>query len=190
MLAAHEDHSGEADQAGVKTTLVTSSPFKAEASEFGPLTDEARAEMQSKVDYYHGLFVSAVARGRGTTEARVKSGYGQGRVMTAKQALDAGMVDQICTLEQLLKKMANGDNGAGPSARSTPVCRLSPDRPRPPRCRTAPPCRFAWIKSSGSWNKTGERAGSRGNRGGRLEGVFLAVRPRPPRLLLQVAPRY
>ena len=46
--------------------------------------------------------MSAVAQNRGISKAVVKSDYGQGKVLTAKDALKVGMVDGIRTLDQVI----------------------------------------------------------------------------------------
>lgn len=113
VISAHQDASKHYEEKiGVKTTLVTSSPYKAETHPYGPLGPEALAEMQTKVNYYHGQFVDALAKGRNTTESRVEKGFGQGRMMTAEQAKAAGMVDRIGTLSDTLHRLGAG----GPSA--------------------------------------------------------------------------
>lgn len=109
VISAHEDWSKRMDTEGVKTTLITSSPFKAEAHPFAPLADEARAELQRKVDHYHAAFVAAVAKGRGVTENRVAKDFGQGRMLTAADAKAAGMVDSVATLETVLRRLGEGD---------------------------------------------------------------------------------
>lgn len=111
VIAAHEDRSKRAETKGVKTTLVTSSKYKGEGNPDAPLSDDAREDMQSKVDAYHAMFVGAVARGRGVSEAKVNSDFGQGRMMTAKQAVAAGMADKVATLEQTLSRLGAFDGG-------------------------------------------------------------------------------
>jgi signal peptide peptidase SppA len=118
VIAAHEDQSAADEQAGVKTTLVASSTYKAEGSPFAPLDDEAKAEMQSKVDYYHSAFVNDVAKGRGVSVARVNADFGQGRMVTAKDAAGRGMADRVQSMQQLLTRLTGGDAGAG-TARPT-----------------------------------------------------------------------
>jgi signal peptide peptidase SppA len=114
VLAAHLDVSEMEKLAGVKTSIVTAGKYKAEMASETPLSDDARAELQSKVDYYYRLFVEAVAKGRNTTAARVKADYGQGRMMTGEQAKTAGAVDGIYTLAQVLKRYGadSGDKEA------------------------------------------------------------------------------
>lgn len=105
VITAHEDFSKALDAAGVKVTTVTSSKYKAEFDPSVPLSEEARNELMSKVSYYHNQFTGAIAKGRGVTQARVESGFGQGRMMTADQAKEAGLVDGAMTLERVLSRM-------------------------------------------------------------------------------------
>lgn len=109
IISAHEDVSEQAAREGVKTTLITSSRFKAEGNPFAPLSDEARGERQAKVDAFHRMFESDVAKGRGVPVDRVRSGFGEGRTLLAKPALDAGMVDRVDTFENTIRRVARGD---------------------------------------------------------------------------------
>jgi ClpP class serine protease len=56
--------------------------FKTEMSPFQPLSEDAKAEIQARVDKFYGMFVQDVARGRGTTVDQVREGFGQGRMVT------------------------------------------------------------------------------------------------------------
>ena len=78
---------------------------------FGPLDADARAEIQSKCDHYYGMFVAAVARGRGVSEGKVKNSFGGGRMLTAQQAVAVGAADRIATLQQVLSDAAGGRAG-------------------------------------------------------------------------------
>lgn len=102
---AHEDWSKAREAVGVNTTLVSAGKFKTEGNSYGPLSDEARAFMQSRVNDYYGAFVKAVAKGRGVPVATVRDGMGQGRVLGADQALAEGMVDGVETFDGVLKTM-------------------------------------------------------------------------------------
>jgi signal peptide peptidase SppA len=105
VIAAHTDMSRAERLEGMRTTLVTSSPHKAEGSPYDALSDEAREEMQKKVDAYHAMFVADVAAGRGTSAKRVEADFGQGRMVMAADAVAAGMVDRVETREQLLERL-------------------------------------------------------------------------------------
>lgn len=102
VITRHEDQSSAEAMEGVKTTLVTAGKFKGEGNPFEPLTDEARDRLQSMVDEYYGMFVEAVARGRGVEADQVRTGFGEGRSLTASEALTAGLVDDVATLESVV----------------------------------------------------------------------------------------
>ena len=49
------------------------------------------------------MFVKAVARNRGVDIGGVVKGFGQGRMVTARDAVKLGMADRVATLEGVLK---------------------------------------------------------------------------------------
>jgi len=108
VWSAHEDWSRFDDKLGVTTTLISAGRFKTEGNPFEPLGDEARAAFQKMIDTYYGMFVTDVARGRGVTVAAVRSGFGEGRMVTAEQAVSEGMADRVATLSQVVTELAGG----------------------------------------------------------------------------------
>ena len=64
VISACFDMSEALNQAGVKVELITFGARKADGSEFGPLSKEARARFQADVDMMGNLFVDTVARNR------------------------------------------------------------------------------------------------------------------------------
>jgi signal peptide peptidase SppA len=87
-------------------TEITAGAYKRIASDAGPLTEEGRAYMQAQVDYYYSLFVDAVAQHRGVSTEQVLSDMADGRVFIGQQAIDAGLVDGVSTLDALVAQMA------------------------------------------------------------------------------------
>lgn len=117
VYGVHEDISGQLEQAGVKPTLVSAGKFKVEANPYEPLSAEARDHMQAQVDEYYGMFVDAVARGRETNAGAVRSGFGEGRVVNAKEAVRMGMADRVATMDQVIQRHG-GMQGAMQMARA------------------------------------------------------------------------
>ena len=105
VIAAHEDVSKAQEAAGVKTTVVTAGKYKGEGHPFEPLSEEARAFLQSEVDRYYEMFTADVARGRGRRQDTVKSGFGQGRMVGADAAVAEGMADRVATWEDTLRRL-------------------------------------------------------------------------------------
>jgi HK97 family phage major capsid protein len=108
VYAAHVDASAMLESEGLKYTLISAGKYKVEGSPYEPLSDEARAAMQASVDEFYAMFTSDVAKNRGVSVKDVRNGYGEGRVLTAKSALAAGMIDRIDTLDGVLNDLTKG----------------------------------------------------------------------------------
>jgi capsid assembly protease len=93
-------------QSRYRTESITAGRYKRLAQANAPLSDEARAVVQADVDYVYTLFVDAVAAHRGVTAEEVLEHMADGRVFRGQQALDAGLVDGVSTLDDLLQAMA------------------------------------------------------------------------------------
>ena len=106
VYTVHTDRSGAEAQAGLKTTLISAGKYKVEGNPYEPLTEEAAAALQSRIDTYYSMFVADVAAGRGVTTSAVTAGYGQGRIVAAQDAKTAGMVDGVGTLAEVLAGFA------------------------------------------------------------------------------------
>jgi signal peptide peptidase SppA len=104
VYSAHEDDSQMLEAEGVKITLISAGKYKTEGNPYEPLGDEAQSAMQSMVDEFYGMFVKSVAKGRAVKVEDVRAGFGEGRVVTAQQAVKLGMADRIATLDQVLSK--------------------------------------------------------------------------------------
>lgn len=123
VIAAHVDQSKADEAAGVKTTLITAGRYKGELDPSQPLSAEARDNVQQSVDKYYGMFVRGVAKGRGVTENRVDSDYGQGRMKLAKDAVAAGMADHVASLETVLRRLGESEASARSAAASAALRR-------------------------------------------------------------------
>lgn len=119
VFSAHQDLSELLAKEGVKITLIKAGKYKTENNPFEPLTDEGKADIQGKVDDAYGIFVRDVARGRGVPPAMVRSGYGEGRTLTAKDAKDAGLIDRIATMDDTLARLVGKSSNAGMRAEET-----------------------------------------------------------------------
>jgi protease IV len=92
------------DKLGVKEIDITSGVNKAMGSPGMDMTDEHRKILQSLVDEAYEQFAGIVAEGRKMDINKVKP-IADGRIYSAKQALDLGLVDQVDTYENMQKNM-------------------------------------------------------------------------------------
>lgn len=114
VFCAHEDISKALEAEGVSVTMIQAGKYKTEGNPYQPLSDEARQAMQTQVDAFYGMFVTAVARHRGVSASDVSGGYGEGRMVMAAAAVKMGMADRVETLDQTLARF-----GVGTTARTT-----------------------------------------------------------------------
>ena len=93
---------------GVKVNLISAGKYKTEGNPFEPLSEEAREQIQKRVDEYYDMFVAAVARNRSVSRSDVRGGFGQGRMVGAKEAVASGMADRVATLDETISRLASG----------------------------------------------------------------------------------
>jgi ClpP class serine protease len=130
VWTAHEDWSTYLEKKGIKVSLVSAGKFKVEGNPYGPLDDTAREAMQDVVNKYYGAFTSAVARNRGAENAKaVRDGYGEGRVLLAKDAVKEKIADRIGTFDQVIAdvrtRLEKSRTGASRRAQAARVLRLT-----------------------------------------------------------------
>jgi len=106
VYAMHQDISGMLAQDGIDITLISAGPHKVDGNMFEPLTDEARADIQDKVDASYSQFLGDVAAGRRLSVDAVRGDFGGGRVLTAEAAAKVGMVDRVETMSALMTRLS------------------------------------------------------------------------------------
>jgi signal peptide peptidase SppA len=125
VVVSHKDISGAEAARGIKTTELSAGKYKRVASEYAPLSEDGRQSIQDRLDYMYSLFVGDVARYRGVSTEKVLADMAEGRVFTGQQAVDAGLVDGIMSLDALIVKL---NQERGMSSRSTTSPRATPAR--------------------------------------------------------------
>jgi ClpP class serine protease len=98
----HVDQSGMLDQLGLSVTLIASNPEKVAGHPYGPLDIVGRASLEKAVTDYYGKFIRAVARGRNVSLTAVRSGYLNGDVARAEEAVTIGAADRIGTIAEVV----------------------------------------------------------------------------------------
>lgn len=106
VVTAHKDVSRAEAMRGVKTTEITAGKYKRIAGNYAPLSAEGRDSLQSIVDHIYSVFVNSVARNRNMSTDAVLADMADGRVFLGQQAVDAGLVDGITTLDEVIGKLS------------------------------------------------------------------------------------
>ena len=98
------DASQFAETMGVKPIVVRAGSHKGAGVWGTKVTAEQIEHLQQIVNAQADHFVAAVAKGRSMTVARV-SDLADGRIFVGQQAVAAGLVDEICTFEDMLSRV-------------------------------------------------------------------------------------
>ena len=132
VYSLHVDASKALEQMGEAWDFIVASksPYKIEGNPAGPLTGEARAHAQDRVDEYMGMFLRNLAKGRGVSEKHVEGNFGGGRMLGAAEAVAVRMADYVGTFDQAIKRAAQlaAPAGAGrPRAEVVPAVPVAVD---------------------------------------------------------------
>jgi protease-4 len=92
---------GLMDKVGVKTQVIKSGKHKDMASLFREMGEEERGILQGVLDDVHEQFVNAVAESRKMPLEEARR-LADGRIYTGSQAVKAGLVDELGTLEDAI----------------------------------------------------------------------------------------
>ncbi len=113
VVATHRDTSKKDASSGIVTTEIYRGKYKRIVTD-GPLTEEGKASMEEKVDYYYSLFINEVARFRGATPETVLSTMSTDVKdhFIGQQAVDAGLVDGIEPLDTIIQTLSARPSGS------------------------------------------------------------------------------
>ena len=100
-ILTHMDYSARAAQMGVKVTHITGGKDKALANSYEPLTESGKEYLQGIVNEAYTQFKADVVLHRGEKIDIEK--VSTGRVFTASNALELGLIDQIGNIEDAIE---------------------------------------------------------------------------------------
>jgi signal peptide peptidase SppA len=104
IIMVHAERSKQLEQDGVKVTVIRAGTEKALANSYEPLSKEAKAGLESKAQAMYDIFLGHVAERRGMSNTVADTKFGQGKEFVGKQAVEAGLIDYVGTLEDAFTK--------------------------------------------------------------------------------------
>ena len=99
-------HTYDPRAASKQTTELTAGKYKRMGSENAPLNAEGKAYIQAQVDEIYRVFVETVAQNRKVSADQVIEHMADGRIFIGQQAIDAGLVDGVSTVDAMVAKLA------------------------------------------------------------------------------------
>lgn len=95
------------EREGVDIEVFSAGKFKAEGHEATKVTDVERKAKQAEVNAAYREFVNSIVLGRYTPAASIIGGYGEGRLVSAADALQLGMIDGIGLVEDTVNRVVS-----------------------------------------------------------------------------------
>ncbi len=106
---------GLLEKVGVADETLTSGAFKDAGSPFRPVREAERVQLRSVLDDMYNQFIDVVAKGRPKLdEARIRE-LADGRIYSARQAHEAGLIDAIGDLPSAVEAVRARAGLSGPS---------------------------------------------------------------------------
>ncbi len=107
IVSIYTDFSKWDEKMGVQEIEIISSQSPKKGLK--PTTSDGKAETQRIVDELAEVFINTVARNRGVTYDTVIEKFGQGSVFVGQSAVDAGLADEIGTIESVIAEYNNAN---------------------------------------------------------------------------------
>lgn len=104
VISMYADWSKAYESLGVKIDVMRTPDKKARFSGVEPLTEEMRNLVMQRIGESYEQFKRAMADNRGIRIDQVEKRFGGGEMLSAQEAVDAGLVDGIATLDEVLAK--------------------------------------------------------------------------------------
>lgn len=123
VYQVHMDYSEQEKSKGITKTVIKAGSAKAAGEE--PLNDTTRKNLQDMVDDCYLDFVNEVAMGRGKSFDDVRQNFGDGGIVSPREAVRVGMVDGIKTYESLIGEMSENGGVVGNASAVAAMSALS-----------------------------------------------------------------
>jgi len=105
VISIHKEYTDMFKKDGVKVTVFRAGEEKALSNPYEKLSDKAKENIQLQLDTLYDVFIKYVAEYRSVPPDYVREHMADGREFIGQQALDAGLVDDITSLDDLIMSL-------------------------------------------------------------------------------------
>ena len=106
VIFPHTNYSGLARKLGVESDPVTSGPYKNMGDPLQPRSEDERKLMQALVNAQYEKFLDVVKAGRPQMSTQEVRQLADGRIFTAQQAKEKGLIDKIGYLDDAYRRIS------------------------------------------------------------------------------------
>ncbi len=108
VICHHEETSKRDEKDGITRTTIYTGKFKNVGASDVPLSKEDYTTIKDQTDYVYSVMVADVAKFRGVSMDDAHRKMADGRIFIGAQAVEAGLVDGVSTLDEVIEQMASG----------------------------------------------------------------------------------
>lgn len=109
------DYSKAFEEMGVEAVPIDTGEYKSAGALGTEITENQRADFQRIVDFYFEDFLETVGRGRNMDREQVRE-WADGRMFVPREAIKAGLVDGVRTLDETMAEMREAATGRSTDA--------------------------------------------------------------------------
>lgn len=111
IATVHTEYSKANEAAGIQITEIYTGKYKRMVTGSKPLSKEGKEYIQSSLEKMHTVFVERVAKYRGLPVEKIFNT--EAKVFIGNEGIEAGLVDGVSTLDELIKKLSATDGVPG-----------------------------------------------------------------------------
>lgn len=121
VIAVHTEYTEAFKKAGIKHTVMRKGEEKALATPFEKLSGPAKAQIDASMERSYQAFIDAASENTGLPRDYVAETLATGKMFTAEEALDVGMVNEIVSYNDAINNiLSKQDTSEGASSNSAP----------------------------------------------------------------------
>jgi signal peptide peptidase SppA len=106
VVSSYSDYSKYLEKIGIQTEYFRIPAKKARFTGSEPLDEDMRKTIADGIEKCYEEFVRDMARNRNVSESHVKEKFGQGEMLSAKASVEAGLIDGIASIDEVLMGLA------------------------------------------------------------------------------------
>jgi len=104
-VAIHRSVKGAAEKLGLDFTVIASGRYKKLGNEYEQLSEPDKKYFQDRIEYYHSLFLEALARNLGKPVDQLPKDVVESKIFIGQEGITSGLASAIMSFDQALSKL-------------------------------------------------------------------------------------
>jgi signal peptide peptidase SppA len=110
VILVHMEYTEYFEKAGIKATVLRKGKYKALLNPYEKLSNEARAEAETSMDFLYDVFTRTVAENRSLAQEFIKQNAAEGKLFFAPEALNVGLLTALSSYDEVVNTLVARHN--------------------------------------------------------------------------------